>query len=157
MSEVLEDPYAEAERRGLKVVESDPFHLQLDLDGDAVVNEPVLALLEEAGFTATPAVTLQTRSQHGGSHIYIKLKRSLWLADRIALQAALGSDARREVRSLLRDVNHTRAEALVLFETEAEYERVQRWLGRNPDVVAQTVEEPERHSDTVTDDFNIAF
>lgn len=59
----------------------------------------------------------ETTSRRGNRHIYVTLKTSLPVPERIALQACLGSDPTREFLSLKRWLNND-ANPILLFEVK---------------------------------------
>lgn len=75
--------------------------LQMDIDDDEsyefMVN--MIALLQSNGFAVE--LTKTTISKSGNRHCYIKTPWELSLVDRIALQASMGSDRKREILSLV--------------------------------------------------------
>lgn len=135
------DVFEEAMNRGgLKVFVADNHHLQLDLDKPKTPKEVVHQEGEIWQILAEMWELTEihdTESQHGGVHRYIKLPDGLSEPVRIALQVILGSDPKRELLSLLR---HVRAELgmspgrphVVLFETAAEAQGVEQFLGKPP-------------------------
>lgn len=137
------DPFEIAKQRGLNVVVPPANVLMLDIDRVApdsavwrnTVNLEVLGLLiARAGTFGLPEneadlPILQTTSQHGGTHVYIKLGVELSEDLRVALQGALGDDPRHVfygVMRLLKDIEPV----FVAFETDREYERVKAFLDK---------------------------
>jgi hypothetical protein len=115
------------ERGGLKVVESNDMHLQLDFDRPiSAQDEEVFKLLKEV--TNVVRDHLDTTSQNGNTHRYIRLTRPVNMVERLLLHAALGSDGKREILSLCRHNGHSEPVAC-LFETVQEYPRVMEFLG----------------------------
>jgi hypothetical protein len=110
-----------AVRLGLVPVHPEPDELQLDIDDrdDMRVAVDMLAVLEGNGVPARVIKT--TRSKSGNAHVYIKLEwpEGLDPVTRIALQACLGSDRKRELLSLLRHLFQTQHPPTVLFEVSA--------------------------------------
>lgn len=124
MSDNRRKAIEEAERRGLKVVEADDLTLQLDLDRPFATKSPVSQqeldvadIFREHFADEEDGVVkrLYTASQNGNEHRYLRLRKPLSVEARIALQAILGSDPKREILSLLRVVRGV-APAIVLFE-----------------------------------------
>lgn len=111
-------PYRIAGAMGLEVVVPDIDGLQLDIDCEAdlaLADGMVRLLLDNRVQTK---IVRTTRSKGGNWHVYLKID---WPDDldpvtRIALQACLGSDRKRELLSLLRHVFGTQNPATVLFE-----------------------------------------
>lgn len=122
--ETVESITAVADERGLVAFFPMGNELFLDFDGDAKINQRVLDIVtEQFGWAAT----LTTISQSGnGLHMYIRLNDHLSNRDRVALQAALGSDPVREALSIVRLDKGSSAHS-ALFETEIEAERVTDW------------------------------
>ena len=86
----------------------DPRPNELMLDFDTVYHAPTAfehlpapelmkILYEQLGAVETA----RWASEHGGVHVVIKLDRDLQSAERIALQAALGSDPKRELLAVV--------------------------------------------------------
>ncbi len=132
MSEInleYEKAVAKAAELGLDIVEPDALTLQLDLDGqDAVVEfETRLTFLQ----SLEEAVVTYTTSKSGNKHAYVKLGRRVGVSERIALQAALGSDWRRELFSILR-LNRGNEHATLLFEIPSEKKALAEKIGEIP-------------------------
>ncbi len=127
-----QDVYALAERLGVEVFEADEYHLQIDLDKGDTIRDNVLDFLSRRGIIRPePDSILVTRSRSGkGRHWYIPLLSPMSFAQRIAYQAALGSDPMREARSLYHYNFGTRQVPQCLFETPKEAVRVDKWLSR---------------------------
>jgi hypothetical protein len=126
---------------GLKIVTATSYHLQLDLDSPEAFDrfEENFALLDEhfkrIGWEMQRLLTV---SKSGNTHVYIRIvsegipgaaAQSFDIQQRIALQAALGSDGKRELLNLVRyyDDVDTR-DNVVLFETPEEYIKVMDFL-----------------------------
>jgi len=120
-------PQLEALAKSKKLVVVVPLETELilDIDADRSVNETVLGLLREH-FGDAPSLT--TISKHGNIHIYIALPEAYCTEARIAMQAALGSDAKREMLSIL-SAPYT-PHPTVLFETKAMKAKVDNWRKR---------------------------
>lgn len=105
--------------------------LMVDLDSvaDSLEFDRRLALYQEQ--TGSELIRsyrpLKTVSKSGKWHVYLKLRRGLTALERIALQAVLGSDLKRELFSAIR-VEIDNENPSVLFETPAEAERVRAWM-----------------------------
>lgn len=70
---------------------------------------------------------LITRSKSGNAHIYVWIDRVLDEFSRVALQACLGSDSKREILSWMRRADGEGAATTCCFETEQEFDRIVRW------------------------------
>jgi hypothetical protein len=90
------DLYDKATRLGLDVVEpqDDEVFVDLDCSHDQYIMEANLALLREKGLDIR--LVNITRSVNGNRHAYIKTGFCLTDIQRVALQAILGSDRKRE-------------------------------------------------------------
>jgi hypothetical protein len=117
-----------ASERGLYVVESDDYHLQLDVDHLSDSREASKVYNWCVGVYGIENV-LATQSMSGNLHLYVKLPMAEPADVRITLQAALGSDLIREELNRQR-LEEGRAPEIVLFETAQELERVLAFLGR---------------------------
>lgn len=99
----LSDAYAIAEELGLYVVEPKVNELQIDLDSpqDQYVMEALIALFGERGFSIR--VQKVEHSRHGNKHatLLVNHERGITTMERIALQAILGSDRKREALGFL--------------------------------------------------------
>jgi hypothetical protein len=96
--------------------------LTLDLDNGAPIKKAAMEVLENQSLVLR---TLTTISRSGNRHVYIQLAKEFGTVERIAMQAALGSDPAREMLSTL----DPECEApIVLFETKEEIEKVRQWL-----------------------------
>lgn len=115
MSTLDEVPETDARRLGLDVVypEKDQLLLDIDSDADATWMEQMLDVLRENG--AEVSVEKTTTSKSGNLHVYIRMGRDLTPIERVALQACLGSDRKRELLSVLR-IWYTDRAPTVLFE-----------------------------------------
>jgi hypothetical protein len=96
-----ERAFKEAEAEGLEVVLPDDHTLQLDIDNDEDYdiyheNYPIL----EKYFKVLDTKEAPSRSGKG-KHITILLHEELGVYERIALQAALGSDRKREILNMV--------------------------------------------------------
>lgn len=140
MSELSKPVEEDAAERGLQVVPSDDWHLQLDIDRPYKlldIKDDKLAEVErlfygESGMFS--GESLITTSQHGNHHRYLRLSKPLPLPVRIALQALMGSDPVREMLSLLRAYGCTedlRTPQLVLFETDEEVGKAREFVAKS--------------------------
>lgn len=108
----------QAIEQGFEVVRSNERRLLLDLDDQPAVEaycrvRPLLS--EHFGFTTS---TTWASKSGKGSHVVIELERPLPFITRIALQAALGSDGKRELLSIIR-MYHGCEEPSMLFKPKA--------------------------------------
>lgn len=102
MSEVREDAVEKAARLGLTLVQPNPDQVFVDIDSERERVEFLarwlmfLELYPDATYT-------ETRSQNNNWHIYITIPSLSPIGDheRIALQAALGSDPLREMLAIM--------------------------------------------------------
>lgn len=97
-----EEAIIEAEANGFEVVKSDEFTILLDLDGEEAKKrfDSMRSFLDQC-FTIMGQEEWTSKS--GGDHKHIKLILAgpLEVAERIAIQALMGSDPRRELLTLL--------------------------------------------------------
>lgn len=115
------------DRGGLIVVVDSNDHLQLDFDRPITTqDDEVFELFKK--MTELVIDHLDTRSQNGNTHRYIRLSKPVYQKDRLLLQAALGSDGKREIISLCRIPSGLEPIGC-LFETPEEYIRVKKYLG----------------------------
>ena len=94
------DAFAYAAEKGLDVRYPMANELFIDIDderGMKEFNENYTLIEGTTGCESTPS-----RNKLNGRHIVVTLKRNVTPIERIALQAALGSDPRREAHSLRR-------------------------------------------------------
>lgn len=106
-----------AEVDNLNIIDADNFTLQLDFDTETqyahFLKDGLPTLLQ---FVEVKRVE-RTISKSGNRHIYVSLYQPLNAPTRIALQAALGSDPKRELLNVLANINdHTNG--VLLFETD---------------------------------------
>lgn len=123
MSDLLADPYEEAEMLGLKVVlpKSDELFIDLDDEANRTILMEGLQVLEDNMFTFE--VSKETVSKSGNAHIYVETGLELTDAERCLFQACLGSDLKRELLSALRIIVGKKSKKLtrdptVFFEKE---------------------------------------
>jgi len=118
MSELSENPKLVAEREGLVCVEPEKNELFLDIDNPVDLEHftAMEAVLENNGFFLKHIKT--TVSKGGNKHVYLRVLSVDELTDiqRIALQACLGSDRKRELLSMLRVFFETDRRPTVFFE-----------------------------------------
>ena len=115
MSELSEHPDIVAKELGLRVVLPADNELFLDID-DAKSMEHYLDMLTVLDENNIKYETRATESAGGNNHIYVTLATEVSPQLRIALQAALGSDRKRELLSALRIMLHLDCPATVFFE-----------------------------------------
>jgi hypothetical protein len=136
MSELNDDPYKTAEALGLDVVLPEPNELFIDLDdpadelqlqtmldvlnGKASFDDAVMHGKSDSDPLLETVETKRTTSKSGNTHVYLKVSAKTPLSDieRIALQACLGSDRKRELLSALRILLSLDRPATVFFETK---------------------------------------
>jgi hypothetical protein len=121
---------ADAKRVGCFVVVPADNELLLDIDTDEqpILPFSVIDTLMKNGVHITSR--LETVSRNGRRHVYLRLDTTLPVESRVALQALLGSDPKRETISVLRcRAMATNEDVLptVLFETNEEAKRVGAW------------------------------
>lgn len=101
MSEVREDAVEKAKRLGLKLVLPEPDEVFVDLDSDAelTVFQGRLGLLQQLYPSASATYTRSVNNHH---HAYVTIPELAPIGDheRIAIQAALGSDPFREMLAI---------------------------------------------------------
>lgn len=120
------DIHEVAARIGLRAVPADDRMIQVDWDApEWAPNDAQSAaqylLDQHFGISSV----LITTSKSGNRHIYFFLDTPMDLASRVAFQAALGSDPKREALGVLR-IQKLIASPVAFFETEDEYQRVQK-------------------------------
>lgn len=114
-SEFFADPYEKAKELGLQVVLPGDNELQLDIDNLEDLDF-VDAQLKIMKGKEEFVITKRTKSKSGNDHVYIALDRALSPIERIALQACLGSDRKRELLSLMALFTGCEYPATLLFE-----------------------------------------
>ncbi len=104
LAQSVDMAYKKAEELNLDVVVPDEYTLQLDYDNGIPDNFNSLLCIIGVNFSFGDLVPpyKETVSKGGKIHIYVTLKEPITNAERIALQAALGSDPKREILSLAR-------------------------------------------------------
>ena len=109
MSDLNDDPKVVAKREGLTVHLPDDNELFIDIDSDEDLAhyEEMMEVLRSIGCSVTPAIevdsVVRSRSKSGkGWHIRVRFEQDVTPMERIAFQAALGSDRKRELLSILR-------------------------------------------------------
>jgi hypothetical protein len=125
-----------AKRDGLKVIEPKPNQLQIDLDGARALRQYGMqfSILRRAGLTKRWREQIKN-SKSGGSrvHVIITMPKPIDNITRVAYQAALGSDIKREAFNLCRVIKHNKY-PIVLFEkkngTNTKRNKIPKTLGR---------------------------
>ena len=106
----------EAQEDGCEIIRNDSHTLTFDLDGEKQLErfKSRVGILEKKGFS--PAIEIY-KSRHGNYHAIVKCGESFELTEPIALaiQAALGSDWKREILGVLRYLNKQFAQNSMLF------------------------------------------
>lgn len=136
MSEIKQqrrsDVEALAAERGLIAFYPGPRELFIDLDKGMELNVGLMTGLndsEKMPFFDLDNV-LYTTSRNGNIHVYVRTIARLDDASRIALQAALGSDPKREMLGVFKCLLVHCDCVSVLFETPSEAERVAEWKSK---------------------------
>jgi hypothetical protein len=112
-----------AEKSNCDVIESDDRSIQLDLDNKAAVDQVLECwslFLETLAALNTPIESVSAWTSRGGAglNVNIRLATDLPAGTRIALQAALGSDPKRELLSIMR-LGHGMENPSLLFRPRA--------------------------------------
>ena len=104
MSEVREDAEEKAKRLGLDLLKPNPDEIFVDIDSysDLVVFEHRFALFQKLWPASTARFTDSPSGKPWRKHVYVTVPALAPLTDheRIALQAALGSDPFREMLAI---------------------------------------------------------
>ena len=103
-SHLEDDPVAAAEKLGMVIVLPSPRDLFVDIDTEADFVW-LLAMVAVAGGVGVQLEVDHVNASKSGlprRHVYLTADRDLTPTERIALQATLGSDRKRELLSLLR-------------------------------------------------------
>lgn len=138
MSDIGDDPYKIAREKGLEVIEDRPDILMLDIDDPERDGEVLMrcrALVESCDeFPALVQGPVTTSASGKGQHVYLAIRGfpQLSTAERIGLQAALGSDRARETLGMARVLGKVQPQ--VMFETPTEAPKVRAWLAKLPPV-----------------------
>lgn len=120
-----------AESLGLKVIVPPCNSLALDLDTDdqfAVYQRNFEVFKRHSEDLVAEVFETASKSNH--RHIYIKLKRALPMHQRLALQAALGSDPMKELLGNLR-TELGEGTPIAMFETPEAYDPALEFLERS--------------------------
>lgn len=118
MSESTQDRIDDAIARGLHVVYSNEYVLQLDIDTpeEAAQFRRMKPFIRNL-FGIVSEIEVPSPSGKG-THAYLKMDKSMTIPQRIAIQACLGSDPYREALSL-EGFMAGKERPVLLFETEA--------------------------------------
>lgn len=105
-----------ADDNGLVIIQSRGDVLQFDIDDiDAMKDfEQMLPILRKI---TRVDERIETKSKNGRKHVYLKTDVQFLPEERIAIQACMGSDRKRELLSL-RNVRENRELPIFLYETE---------------------------------------
>jgi hypothetical protein len=95
--------------------QSDELFLDIDNYSSSLVYEENKDIVEQSHGILSIIVT-DSRSGRGKKHYVVKLKRPVTTIERIALQAILGSDRRREANSLRRHIIDGETSPTLFFE-----------------------------------------
>jgi hypothetical protein len=109
----FEKAVTDAEEKGFTAVRTRPNWVMLDLDDDDS-QTTYRKQLPIARKVYGAKEYKQWRSKSGGLHVILKVERDLSVVERIALQACLGSDRKRELLGL-KLVSEGVPEPIVLF------------------------------------------
>lgn len=119
-SDLDDDPREVAQRLGLVAVLPGPCDLFVDVDSDAAMDwllQMLPSLEDEEGALTVEVVTVVvSKSGLPHRHVYLRASRALSSLERVALQACLGSDRKRELLSLLRVWSGAARPPTVFFE-----------------------------------------
>ena len=104
MSHLDDDPEAAAKKHGQVCVYPGAHELFVDIDcqEDRDWLDEQLAVLSKMNFELEVVREIPSKSGGARCHVYLHSPRELSNMDRIALQACLGSDRRRELLSIMR-------------------------------------------------------
>jgi hypothetical protein len=121
--EVFAEETKEQEEAGFEVIFGDPKHLLLDLDTDRDLNSYDNRSDDLLRMFGHFEIERYTSKSGRGWHVIVRLDEPIPnVLERIALQAALGSDPKREALSILR-VRNGIAEPIRLFKPKTPVER----------------------------------
>lgn len=118
MSHLNDDPQETAEKLGLQIVEPGPRDVFVDIDTDADYRHltAMLDVVNAVEVYLKIGAEYPSKSGLPRRHVYVVADRDLTPVERIAIQATLGSDRKRELLSLLRVWLHTDRQPTVFFE-----------------------------------------
>jgi hypothetical protein len=108
-----------AKKSGWKIVEPKPNQLQLDLDGARAVRRYGMqfSILKKSGLANGWKELVLSSKKSGHVHVVITLPKAVRNLERVALQAILGSDIKREAFNFCR-VKKRNKYPIVLFRRE---------------------------------------
>jgi hypothetical protein len=122
MSELNDDPYLIAEQLGKVVVLPDPDELFIDIDSQEGLDTmfAMMSVAADAGIRINEKKRLPSKTP-GHWHVYLTIQvgaKSFTVTKllRVALQACLGSDRKRELLSLAKIMHHIERPPTVFFE-----------------------------------------
>lgn len=109
-----------AKKSGWKIVQPQANELQLDLDGARALRRYGMqfSILRKAGLTKGWREKIKPSKKAQHVHVVITLPREIGNLERVALQAVLGSDIKREAFNYVR-VTKRNKYPIVLFERES--------------------------------------
>lgn len=133
MSRLDQRTWADVEEiaQGMEVTpfQSTSYGLFIDLDNGATVNTNVWEMLVDRDFLVKDCALVTTSKSCNGNHLYLRLNSPLDVPARAALQAALGSNSKREALAIIKLQLGSKEDAvIVLFEAPEEVERVKEWM-----------------------------
>lgn len=102
---------------GFEIIKNDDYTLTFDLDSD----EDLMTFKSRIGFLERKGIGIQsceiTESKGGNYHAVIKTDANVSISEslRIAIQACLGSDWKREMLGVLRQLNGQKDQVSLLF------------------------------------------
>lgn len=111
---------AEAIEKGLEAFFALPGELMLDLDEGAELHMGVRGCLISNSIGITGE--LWTISKSGHKHVYLRTDRDWTMPERVAMQASLGSDPKKEALTIIGERGFS-----ALYELPAEAVRVKEW------------------------------
>ena len=119
MSTKLQWGLTRARKHGWRIVEPKANQLQLDLDGARALRKYGMqfSILRKSGLTAGWKELIKGSKKRSHVHIVITMPKKIKNLERVALQAILGSDIKREAFNYTR-VKKRNKYPIVLFERE---------------------------------------
>lgn len=102
---------------GFEVVVADDMHLQIDYDANTIPEQfyRIGAVLEGDRFGGRPLTYHVTYSKSGNRHVTIDLPEPMNVIERVAWQAAFGSDPLREALNLVAIKNEVKNPVLLFM------------------------------------------
>jgi hypothetical protein len=113
----LEVALHKAAKEGLAIATATDTMLQLDFDTEEAYDEFLNVEASRLILMFKVKRIIVTESRSGNKHVYVHLNQSLPAFARIALQAALGSDRKREFMNVIRESQMNDGKGVLLFET----------------------------------------